>query len=787
MTYNKVAARWLVDHRHLLAALSVLLVALAALGIPKFRFTSDLHSFFHADDPYKLKYDQFTRDFAAANSVIIGVTPAEGDVLSRPNLQALADLTRKAQLLPYASNVESLSNTLYAHGSGDALSVEPLFGDVEALDTAAYEERMQYARRSLLVQKRLISPEGDFAAIHVKIEWPREGSRVEALFKVEQALQEYERAVAREHPQMIIRYAGDVILEAGMVQTAKSDLYVLVPIIATVCTLILFSVIRSPLLLGAITQVILASVIASAGLACWLGVVQNQVSVMTLAVVLVLTMAGTLHLVLSYLEYMHAGLDRRAATLKSLEVNIWPMFLTTLTTAIGFLTLNLAGSPTFSFIGNMAAVGESLGYLLNLTLMPALLIALPVKAPTAPVKTTRLMGWIADVAIRHRRPIFWGLLAFTAFTAAFVPSNDMHDDIIGYFDERMELRRDTDFISERLGGRQKLVFAIDAGLAEGINDIAYLSELESFAAWLRQQPEVSAVYSYEDIVKTINQTVHQGDAAHYRLPESASAAAQYLLLYELNLTYGQDLSQYIKPDKSAVAVVAVVKRLSNEQMLQLESRALNWLSANTTHAHYSASEDLMFAALGQGVISGMAVGSVLSVVLIGILLVWGLRSLRFGLLSFVPNIMPSIIIYGLWGLLVGEVNMAAAVTFSVSLGLVVDDTIHVFSKYLTAAREGLAPEAAIRHTFLSTGPALFLTSSVMAAGYAVEAFSVFGIHSTIGLMVTLTIVVAGLCDVFFGPSLLLSRFVVRHTGVAADRPAVAVAAAAPSAAGREAS
>ena len=182
-----------------------------------------------------------------------------------------------------------------------------------------------------------------------------------------------------------------------------------------------------------------------------------------------------------------------------------------------------------------------------------------------------------------------------------------------------------------------------------------------------------------------------------------------------------------------------------------------WLDQNLVDVRYTGSSPtLMFAHIGKRNVSSMLVGTTLALVLISFILVLALRSRRIGLISLAPNLIPAGMAFGLWGLMVGQVGMSLSVVAGMTLGIVVDDTVHFLSKYLRARREkGLDEKEAVRYAFNTVGVALWVTSLVLVMGFWVLSQSHFALNSDMGAMAAITIAIALIMDFLFLPPLLM--------------------------------
>ena len=138
------------------------------------------------------------------------------------------------------------------------------------------------------------------------------------------------------------------------------------------------------------------------------------------------------------------------------------------------------------------------------------------------------------------------------------------------------------------------------------------------------------------------------------------------------------------------------------------------------------------------------------------ILIVALRSLKIGTLSLVPNLLPGGMAFGVWALTVGQVNIAVSVVLGMTLGIVVDDSVHFLSKYLRARREkNLGAEDAVRYAFSSVGVALLVTTIILVAGFTVLAQSSFAVNSSMAQLTAVAIVLALLADFFLLPPLLI--------------------------------
>ena len=291
----------------------------------------------------------------------------------------------------------------------------------------------------------------------------------------------------------------------------------------------------------------------------------------------------------------------------------------------------------------------------------------------------------------------------------------------------------------------------------GVTDPEFLTEVSNFADWYREQPPVRHVAVITDTFRQLNQSMHGDDPAEYRIPASQELAAQYLLLYELSLPQGLDVNNQIDRSRTSTRVSISAETLYSADLLELNARAEDWLAENAPRVDdvNSTGPAALFAYIGQRNIQAMLLGTVVVLVAISAILLITLRSLRVGLISIVPNLIPAVLGFGVWGLTVQQVSLSLSVVVAMTVGIVVDDTVHFLSKYLRARREyGYDPEDAVHYAFDTAGRALVTTTIVLVAGFLIFAFSPLIPTAQVGILTAMIIGFALIADLTLLPALL---------------------------------
>ncbi len=748
---------WVVRARWLLIPVVLLAVVLAAGGAQYLKFTSDYRVFFSADNPQLLAFDEMEQTYTKDDNVLIVLTPADGNVFGRDTLAVVEKYTRRAWQIPYSIRVDSITDFQYTEAQEDDLIVRDLISGAEDLSDAALAKVRDIAINEPLLRHRLISPEGDVTAINVTIQLPGvdETKEVPEVVNFVRAMADDIRA---NYPDISVHLTGLTFMNNAFSETAQLDASTLIPVSFAVMIVCLGLLLRGFAGTVVTLLVIVFSILAAMGISGYLGMPLTPSSAPIPIIILTVAIANSVHILVTFYFEMRHGRTRFEAMRESLRINLQPVFLTSFTTTIGFLTMNFSEVPPFQYMGNTVAIGVVASFILSVTLLPALMVVLPVRVKPVSSDQFDFMARLGDFVVNHYKALLVGMTIVVVVLASFVPRNELNDEFVKYFDERIEFRTDTDYTTAHLTGLYTISYSLFSGETGGISEPGFLRDVDAFAEWARSQPEVLYVSTVTDIFKRLNKNMHGDDEAYYTLPDNRELAAQYLLLYEMSLPYGLDLNNQINVDKSSTRLMLVMHSLSTKQMLDIERRASEWLAENAPHivAAHAASPNLMFAHISSRNIVSMLTGTTLALVLISALLVVALRSVKIGLVSMVPNLVPAAMGFGLWGLLVGEVGLALSIVTGMTLGIVVDDTVHFLSKYLRARREqqATAPEA-VRYAFNNVGRALLYTSIILVAGFAILATSAFKLNSGMGMLSALIVTLALIADFLLLPALLI--------------------------------
>ncbi len=737
----------------------LVLAGLAASGGQYLAFSTDYRVFFSNENPELVAFEDFQKTYTKNDNILFVIQPKERKVFTPQMAEAIEWLTAESWKIPYAIRVDSISNFQHTWANGDELTVEDLIQDGKDYSAQKFDERRAVALAEPLLRGNLISPDADTTGINVTIQYPGK-----AITEVPEAVAVARDLVAQlqaKYPDLTIVLSGVSMLNNAFGEAGQSDAATLTPLMYLILILMLAITLRSVSATFVTVLVIGLSTLVAMGLAGHMQTKLTPISVTAPTIILTLAIADSIHILVSMLGLMREGHDKLDALKESIRINFMPVSITSLTTIVGFLSLNFSDAPPFWHLGNITAAGIAAAWLFSLLFLPATLSLLPVKAPKKggiiPFAQKR-MERLGEFVIAKRKPVLVISGLISIILISLVPKINLNDQFVRYFDESIEFRNHALFAEQNLTGIYIIEYSMPSGGEGQISEPAYLNSLQDFTGWLRQQPEVMHVYSYSDIIKRLNKNMHADQQEYYRIPEQRDLAAQYLFLYEISLPYGLDLNDRINIDKSATRISVTLREISTVEIRQFLARSKQWLGNNVQPKMQATptGATVMFSYISQRNIESMLKGNLLAVMMIAVILMITLRSFGLGVLSLIPNLVPILATFGVWALLVGQVGMAAATVTATSLGIVVDDTVHFLAKYLRARREkGLSRSDSIRYAFSVVGTAIVMTTVILSIGFGVLAASTFMVNAQMGLLTAIAIILALVVDFLLLPALLL--------------------------------
>ena len=658
--------------------------------------------------------------YSSMDNAVIGIGVKEGTVFTNEVLSLIEDLTQKAWKTPHSLRVDSLSNYSYVSADGDDLYIEPFLEGSSTYDLKTLKEKELIIEEEELAYGAIISKDKKTSLINIVFDPPRKDIEAEYQESLNYVLGFLEEA-RKNHPEVELIISGIVYMEYQSPMLLKAQMPKLMPTAILVILLTLFLLLRSLVAVAGSFLVILMSVVSAMGSIGFMSGDIAQPFIMVPILIATLAVADCVHLFALYFQNLDSSRKSKEAMLESLKLNLQPLFLTSLTTAIGFLSLNLAPVEPLRGIGNGVAVGVFLAFIFTVLLLAPIVSYFNVKQSKNINFQKNIARKLGRFSIKNYKRLLVIVPVISCFLMAFIPLNKTNDNPLEFYSERYTTSAaDSKWISQRIGGTFPVSYELNS---QGIvSDPEFLREVDKFSEWLASNKEVLHVSSLSKIMKNLNKTLHGKQEEWNIIPTEPDLSAQYLFFYEMSLPYGLDLTNSISQNKESIKLVASLKELGSLEYREFAKKVENYASQNMPEDMVSIGTGTrpIFAFMSNMLITQLTYALGIGIVLITATIILFFRSLRYGMLTSVTNLLPIGVAFGIWAIVSGEISMLVGIGMGTTLGIIVDFTVHFLSKYLHARRQkNLSAEEAVEYAFETVGFALIITSFSLILGFLV--------------------------------------------------------------------
>ena len=532
--------------------------------------------------------------------------------------------------------------------------------------------------------------------------------------------------------------SGTLALNYAYVDTVRHDLKFFIPgilVIILTSLALIFRAFSIPLLLLGIGCL---STVFSFGIVGWMGGTLAAINAFTPVIIIALSVVTAMHNIFSFYQFVAIGTSAKQASIESFNINIKPLTVSCLTTAIGFLLLSFSPSPPIVIIGYTTALGIMFSYLLIVFWLHKILA----KSKLTSTQAKKALSYSkVNLSILSKKK----MIIFTSFLLVLIVSSigltklQINDNVHHYFPENSLYRQSNEIIDQHFFGisRVDYVFSVNKN---HITDDSSLEQIEHFSRWLKLDQKVQKVLPNLKFVNNNNK----------RQPLQYDKA-------QLNI-----VKQFIAKDKKSLRLQIILKEKTSAQLLAFVEKNNQWLKDNIKNIDYDSgsSPDLLFAHLGFRNSYSMFVSLVVALGLTTLLIALVLKSFSTMIIAVVCNFIPIIIIYGLWGQFGGYITLGTAVVMGMIVGVVIDDTIHVLFKYRQFTANNTTTNA-LNKLQQQVFPVLFTSSLVLSLALSIGLFSDFRPINEMSLLSIGTIIIALVTDLYLLPLLLQLNFFTR--------------------------
>jgi predicted RND superfamily exporter protein len=776
---------FLLPVRHPFAALALTLAVTIgfATQIPKLEVESDWTQWIPVGDDALTNLEGLEEVFGSSYLVrILIVRDDHPDGIYNPQtLGLIAEITewvRSRPELETAANADlrSLSSVNRIRGDESGLIVEPFMETPPKTRAEALAVR-EAIETDGIYHGLVAAYDGKAAAIMVRESRDMRATPAATYYAVRAYLDELE---ARGIPEKL-HITGRPIIEGLFDIYIPQEGYRILPFVFLMLAVLLYATFRTVRAVVLPMLVIVATEIWMLGfLAAWGHPMYSVTSILPIIIVSI-SVADSIHLVATYylVQQRQPAADRRRVLELTLADMNLPVFLTSLTTVIGFSTMTTSSLAPIRDFGVVGAFGVTAAWLITMLLVPALFAVLPLRGAAARAASSKrlsldaLLVRPAAFCTRMALPviaIFVGVLCVAALGTTRLGTDSSQ---VGQFPPNHHLRYADTLDNRHFAGSSLLDVWVDSGVDEGIKDPATLARIGEFQRRIEELDLVRDSFSIAELIGRMNRVMNEDRPAEDRIPEDRDLIAQYLLLYSMSGDPGDfdDLVDYdyrhahllvFINDPGTAAARTVVAR-ANEIAAQLFGSGSGATAtvrlAGGAHVN-SALETYIVESQIWTLVTGLPVLFFLS---------WFVfRGPLVGLLCIAPISLAVALIYGTMGYVGLPADIGTAMLGGMTLGIGIDFAIHYLHRYRDCAAHGMGAEEAAVETARTAGRALFYNAVVLIGGFIVLLGARLYPQIKLGVLVSSTMVICYAATMLLFPAAL---------GLLARRRSEAVASA----------
>jgi uncharacterized protein len=721
------------------------------------QFEGSYRVWFEKESNTLKQYDDFRATFGSDDSIIIAFKDEKG-IFNEKALTSIQTISQKMARLPNIGRVDSILNYQYIHTDStnpEDIIVENFIPNTH-LSNDELVQKKEIAIHDPLTRDLTISKDGKTAMIAAKL-LPSAGKNEEiniALIKQTNEILKQES----EKTGYKFYVSGAPAINAAMAKIADDDANFYIPIALGLIVLLLWLFYQSFLGIAIPMTIVISASIVTLSIQYFLGLKLNNFTINIPIFITAIGIADAVHFYIAWINYRYQGMDNQQAIRITIEKNLLPMTLTTVTTAIAFATLIGSNIVPVSTLGIAIATGTTSALIFTLVIVPALLFAMPnVKLPkNISIKAPK---WFpnfnyAHFVIQYDKTI---ILVFALAAAIFLYgllNTKIDSNVIKYFTQNVDVRQASDFTMHNITGSVNYEIIVDSGKSDGIKDPKFLTLVNEYNHALQEHfPEVRHTSSLFDIIQRFQQVMNPEKTTNIPSDSTQDANAQYLLMYSLSLPQGMEINDKVDISSRKLRITAQVDVVDSSRTLQTIAWSRQWWK---THGMESTivGQVAMFAQMEDSLTSTLIYSIISSIILIAIIMMMIIRNIKLLILFLIPNLFPILFILGLMGWLNIPIDVGIAISAAIIIGLAVDDTIYLFTHYFQAQKFGYTTEKTFNYILEHSGSAMVFTTLILSAAFIVFMFSDFVPNVHFSIMTVVTLIIALLCDLLLAPALI---------------------------------
>ncbi len=676
-------------------------------------------------------------------------------MLNRESLEAIKEIELELSEIDAIDKIVTLRNIedVVSHEGG--IEIVPLVHSMP--DTKAEQDALRKRiDENPIYRNLIISHDGKTALFDITLVTDLPDRERDVTLK---AIEKVFTAHRLGHPYYL---SGSPIARAGIFRCLKRDFSTLFPLGMLFLVLAMYFIFKSTICVVLSFIAVGLSVVWTVGFMYLVGSELNLLSVLIPSILFIIGTSDCVHILSQYQDCRHEFSSKTEALRTTIGLMLAPCFLTTLTTMVCLSSLGVSTLLPLKLFGLFSAVGVGFAYILSITLLP-IGLSIGDKRSLSPQKQhSRILFGFLDRLYRMCRDYKLPILAVSSavlILALFgVKRVHVETDAINFIGSKFKAVGDTIQIEKELGGVIPLYVIIDSQQENGLNDPELLKKIEALTEFIRQQEGVDKITSLSDMIKYMNYKFHDSDQAYYRIPDDRKKVAELLFMASLS-DDSESLSRFFD-DLHRKTPLGIRYRYHDFYRIDKINNTIraylrDHFPETSSVRAYTTGTTILCANVLVPIMTGLKQSLLVAAIATFLVMTLLFRSVKIGLISMIPNLIPIFMTLGTMGLLGISLNIGTAPVAAIALGVAIDDTIHFLSRFKIEFNQDQSYPEAIHRTMRAVGKPIMITSIILSVGFCIFLFSNFQFTQNMGVLISFTVISAIFGDLFLLPVLLL--------------------------------
>lgn len=753
----KKFVNYIIRFRWYIAILIPLLTIALATQLKELQFDGSYRIWFGKESDSLKKYDSFKAIFGNDDSIII-VFRDENGVMNPKALGVVERLTKKLWQTKYIARVDSLTNYQYVHVNPefpDEIVIENFIEDVDSLLPEQLKEKEAIALKEDLLVNRIISSDGKTTMIVGRLT-PRAGTILGSSRTIMGFVNHY--IEEEKESGYAFHLAGGPVVNMTFSTLAKYDMTTFTPLVLVIAMILLWLIFRRASGMFLSILVVIFTFVIVLSLQVILGYKLNNFTANMPVFIVAIGIADAMHLFWIYLIGRRKGLDNYEAIHYSVGNNFLPIFLTSVTTAVGFASLGVSEIIPIKTLGIATANASILAFAITILFVPASLAIINPKIKQkelhkAKEKSGHFASLYAAFIIRNDLKIIIASIIIFGAIGLGLSKLKVDSNSVRYFREDVPFRETVNFIQENLTGPMSYEIVVDSRAKDGIKSAEFMKTVERFTLEYKEKyPDARHISSLVDVVKKFNQ-VMMGEK---KIPDDKNLIAQYLLLYSLSLPQGMEINDRMDVNEQRLRLSASMNVVDTSLDLEMIEWIEKWWSKTPYRGEVNG-QTVMFAHMQHDVTDTLIQSIIVAIAVVSLLMLFIFKSIRMIPLFIIPNILPIVLVLGVMGWMGITIDIGVAISGAIIIGVAVDDTIHFLIKYKEARKKSYNFKDSLTYVMQYAGSAIIFTTIVLSSAFMIFRFSQFMLNVNFGIVTAIALIIAVIVDLLMLPA-ILSRY-----------------------------